>query len=300
MVVAAMASVALFLAVTSSLMWLGQLRAAPAEVRLRRLTHRSGPALADVSFSQRVVSPVVDGLTRRVMALLPPGFVARVSAQPVSAGRVMSTQTFFAVVLLIAALLPSSALIVMLLARDPPSALSLLLILTLAAIGGISPFVWLSRRMRARRLAIWKSLPDALDLMTICVEGGLGLDAAFRQVSEKLKSPLAGEVSQMLREVGMGRPRREALEEMASRIGVPEVMTFANAVVQAEQLGASLGRVLRAQAFTIRTRRRQRAEEMARKAPAKMVFPLVLCVMPSLFIVVVGPIVVRFYGFLSS
>src|SRR3990172_12871355 len=128
MVVAAMASVPLFLAVPSSLMWLGQFRVAPAEVRLRRLTHGGGPALADVPFSQRVVAPVVDGLTRRVMALLPPGFVARVSVQLVSAGRIMSTQTLFTVVFLIAALLPSSALIVLLLSRNPPSALSLLLI----------------------------------------------------------------------------------------------------------------------------------------------------------------------------
>jgi len=300
MVVAAAASAALFVSVTSFLVWLNQFRGTPAEARLRRLRHGSGLALVDVPFSQRIVAPVVDGLTRRAMALLPPGFVARVSTQLVSAGRVMSTQTFFTVVFLIAALLPSSALIVLLLARNPPSALSLLLIFTLAAIGGISPLIWLARRVRARRLAIWKSLPDALDLMTICVEGGLGLDAAFRQVSEKLKSPLANEVSQMLREVGMGSPRREALEEMASRIGVPEVVTFANAIIQAEQLGASLGRVLRAQAYTIRTRRRQRAEEMARKAPAKMVFPLVLCVMPSLFIVVVGPIIVRFYAYLSQ
>ena len=300
MVVASVASMSMFLAVTSFLLWLSQRRGTPAEARLKRLTRGSGRAIIDVPFSQRVVAPLVDGLTRRVIALLPPGFVARVTAQLISAGRIMSTQTFFAVVLLITALLPSSALIVLLLARNPPSALSLILILTLAAIGGISPFIWLARRMRARRLAIWKSLPDALDLMTICVEGGLGLDAAFRQVSEKLKSPLAGEVSQMLREVGMGRPRREALEEMASRIGVPEVVTFANAVIQAEQLGASLGRVLRAQAYTIRTRRRQRAEEMARKAPAKMVFPLVLCVMPSLFIVVVGPVIVRFFSYLSQ
>src|SRR3990172_11019962 len=227
MVVASMASMALFLAVTSFLLWLSQFHGTPVEARLKRLTQGSGQATIDVPFGQRVVSPVVDGLTRRVMELLPPGLVARVSAPLVSAGRIMSTQTFFAVVLLVAALLPSSALIILILARDPPSALSLLLIFTLAVIGGISPFVWLARRMRARRLAIWKSLPDALDLMTICVEGGLGLDAAFRQVSEKLKSPLAGEVSQMLREVGMGRPRREALEEMASRRGGPEGGRFA-------------------------------------------------------------------------
>src|SRR3972149_5739056 len=300
MVIAAAASAAMFLAVTSFLNWLGGFRGTPAEARLRKLRYGSRPTLIDVPFSQRVVAPVIDGMTRRAMALLPPGFVARISVQLVAAGQIMSTQTFFAVVFMVAALLPSSAIIILLLARNPPSALSLLLIFMLAAMGGIAPFIWLLRRSRARRLAIWKSLPDALDLMTICVEGGPGLDAAFRQVSEKLKSPLANEVSQMLREVGMGRPRREALEEMASRIGVPEVVTFANAIIQAEQLGASLGRVLRAQAFTIRTRRRQRAEEMARKAPAKMVFPLVLCVMPSLFIVVVGPVIVRFFGYLSQ
>src|SRR3990172_5196643 len=172
MVIAAAASAALFLAVTSFLNWLGQFHGTPAEARLRRLKRGSGPVLMDVPFSQRVVAPFVDGLTRRAMALLPPGFVARVSAQLVSAGRVMSTQTFFAVVFLIAALLPSSALIVLILKRNPPSALSLLLILSLATIGGGAPPFFLVRRTRSRRLAIWKSLPDALDLMTICVEGG--------------------------------------------------------------------------------------------------------------------------------
>src|SRR3989304_3992028 len=126
MVVATAASAAMFLTVTSFLVWLNQFHGTPAEARLRRLRRGSGPALIDVPFSQRVVAPVVDGLARRVMALLPPGFVARISAQLVSAGRVMSTQTFFTVVFLIAALLPSSALIVLLLARNPPSALNLL------------------------------------------------------------------------------------------------------------------------------------------------------------------------------
>src|SRR3990172_178232 len=188
MVVASVASMSMFLAVTSFLLWLGQLRGTPGEARLKRLTRGSGRAIIDVPFSQRVVAPIVDGVTRRVMALLPPGFVARVSVQLVSAGRIMSTQTLFAVVFVIAALLPSSALIVLLLARNPPSLPSFLLILILAAMGAGAPFFWLVRQTRSRRLAIWKSLPDALDLMTICVGGGLGLDAAFRQVAEKLKS----------------------------------------------------------------------------------------------------------------
>ncbi len=136
--------------------------------------------------------------------------------------------------------------------------------------------------------------------MTVSVEAGLGLDAALRQVSQKLRGPLGDEIGQMLREVGMGRPRREALEDLAERTDVPEVTTFVNAVIQAEQLGTSLGRVLRAQAMTLRVRRRQRAEEMARKAPVKLVFPLVLCIMPSFFIVTIGPVFVRLVSYLSE
>jgi len=98
----------------------------------------------------------------------------------------------------------------------------------------------------------------------------------------------------------MGRPRREALEDLAERTDVPEVTTFVNAVIQAEQLGTSLGRVLRAQAMTLRIHRRQRAEEMARKAPVKLVFPLVLCIMPSFFIVTIGPVFVRLVNYLSE
>jgi tight adherence protein C len=149
-------------------------------------------------------------------------------------------------------------------------------------------------------MAIWKSLADAFDLITVSVEAGLGLDAALRHVSEKLHGPLADEIRQMLREVGMGRPRREALEDMAQRIDLRELEGFVNAVIQAEQLGTSLGRVLRAQSAALRVRRRQRAEEIARKAPVKMVFPLVLCLMPAFFIVVLGPIFVRLVNYLSE
>ena len=122
----------------------------------------------------------------------------------------------------------------------------------------------------------------------------------MRQVAEKVHGPLADEIAQMLREVGMGRARREALEDLAERTDVPEVGTFVNAIVQAEQLGTSVGRVLRSQAVMLRIRRRQKAEATARRAPIKMVFPLVLCIMPSFFIVTVGPIFVRFVDFLSK
>jgi tight adherence protein C len=112
-------------------------------------------------------------------------------------------------------------------------------------------------------------------------------------VAEKLQGPFTDEIRQMLLEVEMGRPRREALEDLANRTGVPELVAFVNAVIQAQQLGTNLGRVLRAQAHQMRVKRRQRAEETARRMPVKMVFPLVFCMMPSLFIVILGPLAVN-------
>lgn len=302
MLVSAVGSVAIFIAVASLMLWLGNLRRSPAEARLRRLRGQlPNPNSLEAPFSERMVSPLLEGLSRLTMQLLPQAFVARTARRLVSAGRPMTTQAFFAAVFLAGILLPGSFFALVMLFRGgfPPAA-AIFLILALALGGAAAPFLWLARRARARELTIWKSLPDAFDLITISVEAGLGLDAAFRQVADKLKGPLSAEINQMLQEVGMGRPRRQALQEMADRTDVPELVTFVNAVIQAEQLGTSLGRVLRAQAFTLRTRRRQRAEEMARKAPAKMVFPLVLCIMPSLFMVVLGPILIRLFNYLSG
>ena len=145
-----------------------------------------------------------------------------------------------------------------------------------------------------------RGLPDSMDLMTICVEAGLGLDAAFHRVSEKQRGPLVDEIRHMLREIGLGKSRREGLLDFADRTDLEEVRTFANAVIQAEQLGTSLAQILRAQSERLRVRRRQLAEQEARKAPVKMVFPLVFCLMPSLFIFILGPIVVNLIGFLSG
>jgi len=164
-----------------------------------------------------------------------------------------------------------------------------------ALFGAFIPFLWLSRRVRARQLTIWRRLPDAFDLMTTCVEAGLGLDSAFHRVSEKLSGPVADEFAEMLREVAMGKARRDALRDMGDRTGVGDLQTFANTIVQAEELGTSLGTALRAQAGDIRLHRRQRAEEEARRAPAKMVFPLVFFILPSLFVIILGPVIIELF-----
>ncbi len=138
-----------------------------------------------------------------------------------------------------------------------------------------------------------RSLPDALDLITTCVEAGLGLDAALAKVGEQMKGPLSEELSQMLREVSMGRLRREALTDLGERTGVPELISFVNAVIQAEQLGVSIGQVLKVQSDQMRTHRRQRAEQLAHEAPIKMMFPLVMCIFPAFMLVILGPAVIR-------
>ncbi len=292
---------AAFVAVSSLVIWIASERRSPAEARLSRLSAAPrAPVPMDAPFTQRLVVPVLDSVAGFFVQLLPTAFVARTSRSLTVAGQPMSTQAFFTVLLLTAVLLPLSALTFVGLDTGEISLLAVGLAALLAMFGLAAPLVWLHQRVRMRKLTIWKSLADAFDLVTVCVEAGLGLDAALRQVSEKLRGPLAEEIQQTLREVGMGRARREALEDLAARADVRELTTFVNAVIQAEQLGTSLGRVLRAQAHSLRVHRRQRAEEVSRKAPVKMVFPLVFFIMPTFFLVTLGPIAVHFINYLTS
>jgi tight adherence protein C len=301
MVYALLGGLAVFVSIVSLFVWATGGRTAGPEARLKQLSAPPQPRGLDSPFSDRVLVPVLDTFTRMIVQLLPQTFVTRIGRQLVVAGRPMSTQAFFTTLVVTSTLVPFAMLSLVLLSNNGRlSFMGALLVLIAVALGIVGPLIWLRRRARARNTVIWRSLADAFDLVTVSVEAGLGLDAALRQVSEKLHGPLAEEIGQMLREVGMGRPRREALEDLAERTDVPEVTTFVNAVIQAEQLGTSLGRVLRAQAMTLRVRRRQRAQEMARKAPVKLVFPLVLCVMPSFFIVTIGPVVVRLVNYLSE
>jgi tight adherence protein C len=158
-----------------------------------------------------------------------------------------------------------------------------------AALGFYLPLIWLVFAIHERQREILKSLPDALDLLTISVEAGLGLDAALARVIEKWNNPLSRAFARMLAEVRVGKLRREALKDMAARMDVPDVTSFVAAIIQADQLGVSIAQVLRVQSEQLRIKRRQRAQEAGNQAPIKMLFPLALLIFPSIFIVVVGP-----------
>ena len=158
-----------------------------------------------------------------------------------------------------------------------------------AALGFYLPSLYLSSAISRRQDAIIKKFPDALDLMSICVDAGLPFDGAMARVHEKWDDPLADEFGRVIYEVQLGKSRRQALRDMANRMDVNDVSSFVAAILQAEHLGVSIGKVLRIQSEQMRLRRRQRAEEKAHQAPVKMLFPLVFLIFPSMFIVLLGP-----------
>lgn len=159
-------------------------------------------------------------------------------------------------------------------------------------IGYLAPEFWLGGRVRKRQKLILLQIPDALDLLTISVRAGLGFDAALGKVVEKLKGPLIDEFRRALAEVRVGKARRDALRDIMPRTEVAPLSNFIGAIIQAEQLGVSISKVLQVQSEQLRIERRQRAEEQAAKAPIKMLFPLVGCIFPSLFIVILGPAII--------
>jgi tight adherence protein C len=167
-------------------------------------------------------------------------------------------------------------------------------------IGFMLPEFWLGRKIKARQKVILKMIPDTLDLLTISVRAGLGFDAALAKCVEKMPGPLSDEFRRALAEVRMGKSRREALRDIVPRTAVQPLSNFIGAIIQAETLGVSISKVLQVQSEQLRIERRQRAEEQAAKAPIKMLLPLVGCIFPSLFVVILGPAIISLVKAFSS
>jgi tight adherence protein C len=301
--IAILAATFTFLAVLPAAIWALAIVSRPADARLRSLGagRQDGRSLEAIPFGERVIAPAIDGLGRRLAAMLPGALVRRTEKRLVLSGRPMEIASFFTVVAGMSGVFAAVYLLaVFALTGGSPPALAVMAFALFALVGAMLPMFWLSRQARARQRVILRSLPDSLDLLTITVEAGLGLEGAFKQLVDKQDGPLADELRQMLREVGVGKTRRQALLDLADRIDVDDARSFINAVIQSDELGTSLANVLRVQSQTLRTRQRQRVEQEARRAPVKMVFPLVFCLMPSLFIFILGPIIVSVMEFLSG
>ncbi len=160
-------------------------------------------------------------------------------------------------------------------------------------LGWILPEYFINKKAQARKTELEKGLPDVLDLLTVSVEAGLGFDGAMMKVVEKTKSVLSEEFRTALQEVKMGKPRAEALRDMSNRTGADDLSTFTGSVILADQLGISIGNILRLQSEQIRQKRRQRAEEMALKAPVKILIPLIMFIFPAIFVVLLGPAIIQ-------
>ena len=166
-----------------------------------------------------------------------------------------------------------------------------------ALLGGFYlPQIMLSRKITQRQKEIRKAMPDALDLLTICVEAGLGFDAALSKVAEKWETELSLAFARVIREVQLGKVRREALKDMSDRLGIAEMTSFVAAIIQSEQLGVSMSKVLRIQSDQMRVKRRQRAEEEAHKAPIKMIIPMALLIFPTIIIIILTPAAIQIMG----
>jgi tight adherence protein C len=244
----------------------------------------------DAPFSERVLLPLLaraQGLGRRLtpadanerihdkleLAGNPPGW----TADRVSAGKVVAFFAALGISLVLALLMGLSFL----------PTLGFVVVASVA--GYMAPNMYLYQKAYERSGKMQRALPDAIDLLTISVESGLGFDAAVSQVARNTDGPLAEEFARMLQEMQIGRGRSEALRSMADRTRLPDLRSFVSAMVQADAFGIPVGQVLRVQSSEIRVKKRQWAEEMAQKVPVKILLPLIFCILPTLFIAVLGP-----------
>lgn len=189
----------------------------------------------------------------------------------------------------LAALILAGLTLVLVSFAEVPFLRKLLLAIVCGLLGYYLPLLWLNRLVRQRKSAIFRALPDGLDMLNICVGAGLGFDAGLSRVGHYWSTPLSEEFNRTTAEMRLGKTRREALQALARRTEVPEIENFCATIIQADQLGVSIAKVLRTQADQMRTIRRQRAEELARQATIKLLFPLVFLIFPAMLAVLLGP-----------
>ncbi len=241
-------------------------------------------------FSERVIRPILQKVAALIGRMTPSQTLTRTRRYLELAGlsQKIGPAEFVAARYIIAGVL--GGLVILLMGRMAlPMSRKLLLIVVAFALGYYLPGSWLGSKIRRRQHEILKSLPDALDLLTICVEAGLSFDAAMAKVVEKWDNELSRAFARVLQEIQLGKLRREALRDMADTMDIRDVSNFVAALIQADQLGVSIAKVLRIQSDQMRVRRRQRAEELARQAPIKMIIPIVFLIFPALFIILLGP-----------
>ena len=241
-------------------------------------------------FSTRVIEPAAVFIAALARAALPDKYVEKVQAKLVVAGRGQPEEADRFLVFHVLTVLATPILWYVVWSYTSVRGLDLIAIFALIAFAGIiGPDAWLNRVIEDRQMAIRKKLPDVLDLLVISVEAGLGFEQALARAVTMVPGPLSEEFARMLGEMRAGSSRADSLTSLDTRTGVKEVRSFVLALKQADVFGVSIGSILRAQAADMRIRRHQLAQEEAQKAPVKMLFPMVFCIMPALFVITAGP-----------
>ncbi len=245
---------------------------------------------------KRVFRPLMQNVIRLASRILPSSKEASLSRKLTMAGKPagMGPREFMAVKLVLAIFGPAFIFLGEPLLRWQAG--DWLAAVAAAAAGGwVLPDIYLHKKIAERKNEVEKAMPDVLDLITVSMEAGMGFDGAIMKVAEKCKGPLASEFLIVLQECKMGKSRKDALRDMADRVDVDDLSTFIGSVIMADQLGIGLGNVLRLQSDQMRRKRRQRAEEQAMKAPVKMLIPMVTCIFPAIFVILLGPAAISLY-----
>ena len=274
-------------------------RVASRRMRIRRrfsaaVATEDSPRERRRPFSERVLRPLFATVGRPFLRIAPESFIPSARAQLAMAGDPLGLGPIEFVGLRLGAAVAGAGLGLasLTLLEDAPVLLVAAPLMG-AVVGFVIPGLLLGGAIRGRKRAILRIFPSALDILAVSLEAGLGFDAAVAHIARTFSEPLAGEFRRLFVEFQMGRPRDEAMRDLARRTGVPEVARFVEAIAQAESLGVPYSRVIQGQAAEIRTKQRQHAEEVARTAPVKMIIPMVLLIFPAIFIVILGPAVPR-------
>jgi tight adherence protein C len=252
-------------------------------------------------FTERVVLPIVRRLGDISSRFTPQHVLEQTRKRLELAGNPgrIDASTFLVLHFVSAALFGGLVFMLSLFAKQYSTPVKLLMVLVFMVLGYFFPDLWIRSKINSRQKQVRRAMPDALDLLTICVEAGLGFDAAMSKVNEKWDNELSISFGRVIREIQLGKLRRDALRDMADRLGLAELTSFVAAVIQSEMLGVSMAKVLRIQSDQMRIKRRQHAEEEAHKAPIKMIFPMGLLIFPALMIVLLTPAVLKLAGALK-
>lgn len=246
------------------------------------------------TFSERFIQPMVNQAGGLIGKVTPKNYVEQLDRTLREAGNPMKLNASSCITLQAGAILIEIIGMISLWIGFSASLPRIMLLL--AAMIGITylfPRTFLKQLIQKRHKEIERSLPDVIDLLTVSIEAGLSFDGAMAKLAEKMSGVLVSEFAVVLKEMKMGVSKRDALKSMIERVPVPDLITFVGAIIQADQLGVSIGNVLRIQSNLMRQKRRQRASEQAMKAPIKMLFPMIFFIMPTIFIVLLGPVVFK-------